>query len=254
MIIRFIATIFVLIVPVVSLFSIEQLSVKHEKAFAGAVVSTENGKKYFEKRELEKAEKCFRKAIRKFPYMHEAYYYISKIHYIGRRYHSALRNIDKAVGTFEKLFVYTGQRDKEMIMKLKSRYRNIKEAEKEIPDNVYGCKRNAYASAKAGMQKNLEAIDARIRKLSEGSLNKETVAYYLFQKGNVLVKLNKVVEAVKLYREAIEQKSDLKDAWTNLIVITMSKEGRKKGYKILEQAEAAGVEIDKRLKEELLKE
>lgn len=234
------------------LISIDNLSVKQEKSFARAKVLTENGKKAFEKRDFKEAESFFKKAVNKFPYIHEAYYYISKIHYFDKRYHSAVHFADKSIEYYYKINNYIIAKKKDRVIKLKSRYREISEAEKQIPDDVPGCKGSAYASAKAKMQADLELLGDKIQRLSSSSDNKKVIALYLFHKGNVLFRMNRMGEAGKEYEESVKVKPGFRDSWINLIVVNMITRGKAEAIEVMKRAEKHRIKIDNRLKRKLL--
>ncbi len=176
----------------------------------------------FTKKKFSRSFKSFRKCVEVFPEFSEAWFYMSKIDYMEKRFDSALANIELAKKNHNFMF--------QLQMSGKTEYLR----------NIDGVKQ-----AEAG-----NSIKSDKKDLRDGNA---IPTDYFFHEGNIFMKLGKPGKAYEAYVNAIESNPENKYAYTNLLALLLRSNNGDKALEYLKKAELNNVILNPSLKAAVLK-
>ncbi len=224
------------------------------QALKAARASYEKARKHFEKKDLDKTVKELQICLERIPEFSDAHFLYAKVEYLQKRYPEALERMTRAESSFEasrNAYVAAQADQQREVERLRDRQATI---------IVELRSRLATATSEEQRRAIQEAIDqAEHGKTEYDRLLAEPPApvvgipadYHFFH-GNVLLRLNRLDEAVARYRQALGANPAHADASNNLASIYLSARQPKAALGVLEKAEAAGATVNPELKQAVL--
>ncbi|MFW6129199.1 MAG: tetratricopeptide repeat protein [Candidatus Aminicenantaceae bacterium] len=204
-------------------------------------------KKYFVNEKYTKAENLLKQCIETYPKHANAYYLLAQIDYKKGNFLEALENIKKAKTysedfidmhilikkqNIENLETNLEQLRSELeFQQTSGRIQNIRSSITETREQIKE-KRNDY--------KNFMASTAQMR------------SDYYYTHGNIFFKMKAYPKAVNQYSEAIKINPKHGKAYNNLAIIFFLAKQYQKALDFLNKAESQGVEINQKLKEDIM--
>jgi len=216
-----------------------------------AVHSFEEGKELYNKNKLDKSEDKFEECLKVFPQHAQANFYLAHINYMKDNLESALKYIKEAKKNFEvmnQIYAlgyedYTSQLRAERDV-IRNRIQQYKELEQRTTQQQEKQKISAQISQ---LETELGTITSRLAEpLPE---EKNVPADYFYLHGNICFKLKKYQEALDQYIETLNQDPKHERAYNNIINLYFMAKHYQNALELIEQAEAAGVTINPKLKE-----
>jgi len=216
-----------------------------------AVQYFEEGKELYNKNKFDKAEDKFEECLKVFPQHAQANFYLAHINYMNDKLEEALSYIEEAKKNF--LFMnqiyalgyedYISQLRAERDI-LQNRIQQYQELEQRTTQQQEKQKISAQISQ---LQNELGTITNRLAEpLPE---EKKVPADYYYLHGNIYFKQKKYQESLEQYIETLNQDSKHERAYNNIINLYFMAKHYQKALELVEQAEAAGVTINPKLKE-----
>ena len=216
-----------------------------------AVQYFEEGKELYNKNKFDKAEDKFEECLKVFPQHAQANFYLAHINYMNNKLEEALNYIELAKKNF--LFMnqiyalgyeeYTSRLRAERDV-LQNRIQQYQELEQRTTQQQEKQKISAQISQ---LQTELGTITSRLAEpLPE---EKKVPADYFYVHGNIYFKLKKYQESLNQYSETLNQDPKHERAYNNIINLYFMAKHYQKALELIEQAEAAGVTVNPKLKE-----
>jgi tetratricopeptide (TPR) repeat protein len=222
--------------------------------FKVARATYEKARKYFEKRDLEKAVKEVEGCLARMPDFSDAHFLLAKIAYLEKRYAEALPHMERAESSFEASNAMYAEAQGDRVRELE----RLRDQQNVKLDDL----RDALSRATTDDQR--RAIEIQIDQVehTRNELQREIYepptkvagipADYHFFHGNILLRLNRLDDAALQYREALRIKPNHADASNNLASLYLSAGHAQVAKEILDQAEANGVTVNADLKQAVL--
>jgi tetratricopeptide (TPR) repeat protein len=224
------------------------------QALKAARASYEKARKHFEKRDLEKTVNELEASLKRAPEFSEAHFLYAKVEYLQKRFPEALERMTRAESSFEAgrdayLAAQTDQRRE--VERLRDRQATIiVELRSQLATATTEEQRRAIQEAVDEAERGKTEYD---RLLAEPPAPLAGIpADYHFFHGNILLRLNRLDEAVSRYRQALEANPAHADASNNLASILLGASRPKAALEVLEKAEAAGATVNPELKQAVL--
>lgn len=216
-----------------------------------AVQYFEEGKELYNKNKFDKAEDKFEECLKVFPQHAQANFYLAHINYMNDNLENALKYIEEAKKNF--LFMnqiyalgyedYTNQLRAERDL-LQNRIQQYQELEQRTTQQQEKQKISAQINQ---LQTELGTITSRLAEpLPE---EKKVPADYFYMHGNIYFKLKKYQESLDQYIETLNQDPKHEKAYNNIINLYFMAKHFQRAQDLIEQAEAAGVTVNPKLKE-----
>ena len=197
-------------------------------------------------REFERAKQELSLTLAKAPEISEAHFLMAKVHYAGRDFGAALDAMERAEKTFEALSgLMTEMKEDRRSDLLKRR------AEAEITVNEVRASPNLNRSA--ALQARLNRAE-QLRSDIDRELNSAQAralappAEYAFFRGNILLRQQRLHEAITQYEKALGVDPGYADAANNLASVYYGAKQYEKALAVLSAVEARGADVNPELK------
>jgi pentatricopeptide repeat protein len=223
--------------------------------FKRADARFQKGKSLFSKEKYDQAEAELKTCLEMMPEHADAYFFLAQIDYKKGNFNQALADIGKAESNYEfigQFYTYTHELRLEQLrddkMRLDSELTSLRDQLAKAKSEE---ERQKLQSAMNPVQSQLSSINTRLNEPLPHAL--KTPANYYYIHGNILFKLQKLQETRDHYLEAIKIDPKHAMAYNNLINLYYMAKNYEEALKLVNQAEAEGVELNPKLKEAVLK-
>jgi len=215
----------------------------------------EKGKGYFAKEKYDQAEKELKQCLEIMPEHADACFFLAQIGYRKGDFNQALADIEKAESNYKligQFYTYTHELRLEQLrddkMRLQSELASLQDQLSRARSDE---DRQKIQMAMNPIQSELAAVSTRLNEPLPDVMT--TPADYYYIHGNILFKLQKFEEANGQYLEAIKTNPRHANAYNNLINLQYIGKNYEGALKLVNQAEANGVQVNSKLKEAVLK-
>jgi Tfp pilus assembly protein PilF len=216
------------------------------QAFKAANTSYGKAVDAFTKHNYEKATRELEASLQKVPEFSDAHLLMAKISYMQKDFQKALQEIEKAKSGFASTTLLVVRLRYERIDDLQKR-RSLKQETVNTLRAEYT--RSPSNDLLAKVQQAEQVLDDIDRQLFEPPPQPESIpAEYYFLHGNVLLRLQKLTEAVAQYEQALKIAPTYADAANNLAGLYYGARMYAKALEVLEAAEAKGITVNTELK------
>jgi glyoxylase-like metal-dependent hydrolase (beta-lactamase superfamily II) len=199
---------------------------------------------------FDRAEAELRVCLEKFAGHAYAHYYLANIQYIRKDYAAALASMDLALAGFDALAALDAR-----VEDLKTERRHeLRRALAVMAEGPVTCRESRSIEWDQDALEDEEFASERAAARRSQALTR-LKAHYTYFRGNVLMQLRRVPEAMRGYEDAVRLDPRHGDAANNLMAIFFLAGEYEAAGAVLEKAEAAGVDetLNLELKERLLK-
>lgn len=211
--------------------------------------------KYFNKKEYAKAQTALEACLQKMPTYSEAHFLLAKSLYALQAYPEALTEIEQAKATHaesaDRLVAMQENRRDDLRRRQRVQDQLISEQKQQLG-------RTTDPSARVMLEGQISNLE-RVKNDMERELNefppiaRGMSADYFFFHGNILLRLQRLDEAVTQYRKALELQPVYPEASNNLASLYYSAKRADLARQVIDEAEAAGVTVNPELKQAVLK-
>jgi tetratricopeptide (TPR) repeat protein len=219
-----------------------------------ARASYENARKYFEKRDLEKAREELEHCLKRMPQFSDAHFLLAKIEYLEKRFPEALAHMDRAAATyvaFGALYADRQSDRRKEVERLRSaKGERLSDLRAQLSQLTSPEARLALEMQIARLQQEHDALQGEILEPLEAGMGMP--ADYHFFHGNILLRLKRLDDAAAQYREALRVDPTHRAATNNLASLYLDAGQPRVAKDVLDQAEAAGVLVDAELRQAVL--
>ena len=225
------------------------------KKFKFANTYFEEGKNHFLNGNYKKAEKEFKKCVKKMPEYADAYFFLSQIYYKKGNFQQALKYMENAKANFKFMVKIRTDAQRDYILQLQELKENYEHKVSSLRDELAvaksGCQIAGLQTEIEQIKEKIDTIDAELKKLVPKSV--QVPADYFYFHGNIFFKLKNYQEACDQYLKGIKVNPKHSNAYNNLALIYYMTEQYQKAMNYLAQAEANGAQINPELKKAIFK-
>lgn len=229
-------------------------NVESPQAARAALASFDKAVKAFNGKDYEKARKELGICLSHQPNNSDAHLLLAKTLYAVKDYAAALTEVELAKSTFDAGQAQAQVREESRRTELQRRRRaqdeQIREINMSLSRPVSDEERRLLMASLSQAEQARDELDRQI--FQPPTIPGGVPAEYHFFHGNVLLRLQRVDDAVAQYREALKIKPNYPDAANNLAALYFAAKVPKLALEVIEQAEAQGVKVNPELKKAVL--
>jgi len=242
--------VFLLTVFTISLGTFSQTKTSlFTKNFSNAMEFVEKGKNAIEKKDIEKAKKLFKKAIKQFDRTYQAYAYLGIIASMEKDYPTSLNYFKESLKQFERYKTHILERKKDYMLKFKTKATELRSVLDNHDMQYLGLNATEYESRYTDYKNKAKNLEEELKKDKDMKYD----AFFRFKYGNVLMATKNREYAKQQYQLAIDANPNFKDAYANLAVCYFLDGDCNNAMQIYKKGKQLGTKFHPKFEQDLLK-